>query len=184
MITRRLYACELAVQTCATDRIATVVREGYVCERIFALRTGAAKLGHQAPSAPFFDTVTLDVSDAGKVCSAAVAAGYNLRQLDASRVSVAFDETTTIADVDALLAVLNGGSAPDFTAESLASSVRLGLPPYVSSRVASNTAPNAAGLNTPCVQPSPHVTVRHGHVGPICLWLQVASLYLPHTETQ
>ena len=89
------------------------------------LPTGAEKLGHQAPSAPFFDTVTLDVGDAGKVCAAAVAAGYNLRQLDASRVSVAFDETTTIADVDALLAVLNGGSAPDFSAESLASSVRL-----------------------------------------------------------
>ena len=43
---------------------------------------------------------------------------------DLLQVSVAFDETTTIGDVDALLAVLNGGSAPDFTAESLASSVR------------------------------------------------------------
>ncbi len=39
------------------------------------------------------------------------------------QVTIAFDETTTIGDVDALLAVLNGGSAPDFTAESLASSV-------------------------------------------------------------
>ncbi len=42
---------------------------------------GAEKLGHQAPSAPFFDTVTLDVGDAGKVAAAAVDAGYNLRQL-------------------------------------------------------------------------------------------------------
>jgi len=49
---------------------------------------GAEKLGHQAPSAPFFDTVTLDVGDAGKVAAAAVDAGYNLRQLDGSRVSI------------------------------------------------------------------------------------------------
>ena len=44
------------------------------------------------------------------------------------QVTIAFDETTTIGDVDALLAVLNGGSAPDFTAESLASSVRAHTP--------------------------------------------------------
>ena len=49
---------------------------------------GAEKLGHQAPSVPFFDTVTLDVGDAGKVAAAAVDAGYNLRQLDGSRVSI------------------------------------------------------------------------------------------------
>ncbi len=49
---------------------------------------GAEKLGHQAPAAPFFDTVTLDVGDAGKVAAAAVDAGYNLRQLDGSRVSI------------------------------------------------------------------------------------------------
>ena len=49
---------------------------------------GAEKLGHQAPSAAFFDTVTLDVGDAGKVSAGAVDAGYNLRQLDGSRVRI------------------------------------------------------------------------------------------------
>jgi len=61
---------------------------------------GAEKLGHQAPSAPFFDTVTLDVGDAGKVAAAAVDAGYNLRQLDGSRVSISsccLSSTATVA---------------------------------------------------------------------------------------
>lgn len=84
---------------------------------------GAGKLGHQVPAGPFFDTVTLGVEDAAGVAAAAVAAGYNLRLMDGGRVSIALDETTTLADVDALLAVLNGGKQPGFTAESLADGV-------------------------------------------------------------
>ena len=44
----------------------------------------------------------------------------NLRKLDAKTVAIAFDETTKLADVDLLLAVLNGGAAAPFTAASLA----------------------------------------------------------------
>ena len=141
------------------------------------LRTGAAKLGHQAPSAPFFDTVTLDVGDAGKVCSDAVTAGYNLRQLDGSRVSVAFDETTTLADVDALLTVLNGGSAPDFSAESLASSVRLLAAVYVSDQQP-NSAPAAIGSDG-SLQPPPRLAMRHGGESQLCLCCQIALLGSP-----
>jgi hypothetical protein len=39
-----------------------------------------------------------------------------LRQLDAAHVAVAFDETTSVADVDALFAALNHGKAAPFTA--------------------------------------------------------------------
>ena len=38
-------------------------------------------------------------------------------------MTVSFDEVTTIADLDELFAVLNGGSKPDFSAQSLASEV-------------------------------------------------------------
>ena len=84
---------------------------------------GAGKLGHQVPTGQFFDTVTIGVKDAAAVSAAAVAAGYNLRVMDGNRVSIALDETTTLADVDALFAVLNGGKQPAFSAESLADAV-------------------------------------------------------------
>ena len=87
---------------------------------------GAAKLGHKVGAAPFFDTVRIDVGDAAAVLKTAVSRGVNLRQLDASTVTVALDETTRLEDVDELLAILNGGSPAGFSAESLAGQVRGG----------------------------------------------------------
>ena len=85
---------------------------------------GASKLGFSKPEAPFFDTVKLGCPAGADAAVAACAkAGMNIRKLDANTVSLSFDETTTPADVDALFAALNGGSAPDFTAASLAPSV-------------------------------------------------------------
>jgi glycine dehydrogenase len=80
-------------------------------------------LGHTVGDAAFFDTVRIKVGDAAKVVAAGVAEGVNLRQLDASTITVALDETTRLEDVDQLLRILNGGSAPGFSAESLASEV-------------------------------------------------------------
>lgn len=48
------------------------------------------------------------VGNADAVCKAAVAAGMNLRKLDANTVSVSFDETSKLEDVDALLKVRSG----------------------------------------------------------------------------
>ena len=87
------------------------------------LAAGAEKLGHKIPSAPFFDTVTINVGNASKVVADALAAGINIRQMDGSSVSIAVDETTTLADIDALVGVLAGGKAAGFTAEQLAPSV-------------------------------------------------------------
>lgn len=85
---------------------------------------GAKKLGHNVGDKPFFDTVRIDVGDADKVISAAVAEGCNLRKLNSSTVTVSLDETTRIADIDQLLKIFNGGSPAGFSAESLASEVR------------------------------------------------------------
>lgn len=85
---------------------------------------GAGKLGFTKPSEPFFDTVTLACpSGADATVKACADAGMNIRRLDADRVSLSFDETTTPEDVDALFAALNGGAAPDFSVATLAPSV-------------------------------------------------------------
>ena len=77
--------------------------------------------------AAFFDTVRINVGDASKVVKAAAAQGVNLRQLDAACITVSIDETTSLADVDQLLAILNGGKPAGFTAESLAPNVAAGV---------------------------------------------------------
>ena len=81
---------------------------------------GAKKLGLKPAEEPFFDTVKLSVKDARSLCNKAVEAGVNLRELDASTVTISLDETTSLQDVDQLLYVLNSNAKPDFTAESLA----------------------------------------------------------------
>ncbi|GBG68774.1 Glycine decarboxlase P-protein (GDC-P) [Chara braunii] len=88
-------------------------------------KLGAGKVG----SAPFFDTVKVDCGP-GKavgIAKAAEAKGMNLRVLDANTITVAFDETTKLSDVDDLFAAFSGKAAP-FTAESLAAAVDTTLP--------------------------------------------------------
>ncbi|BBN16741.1 glycine cleavage system P protein (glycine dehydrogenase) [Marchantia polymorpha subsp. ruderalis] len=85
--------------------------------------TGVSKLsGTKATAGAFFDTVKVSVPEgqASKIASFAREHGVNLRVLDSSSLTVAFDETTSIADVDKLFAIFAGGKSVDFTAESLA----------------------------------------------------------------
>ncbi|EFJ42017.1 hypothetical protein VOLCADRAFT_107448 [Volvox carteri f. nagariensis] len=77
------------------------------------LAAGASKLGHGVPSAPFFDTVTM-----------------NIRKIAPNAISIAFDETSTLADVDALLRVLNNGQDAPFNAAALAPAVEGGVGPF------------------------------------------------------
>ena len=91
---------------------------------------GARKLGLGVGAAPFFDTVRVTVGDAAAVVAAGAAQGINLRPLDATTVTISVDETTTLADVDHLLAVLNGGKTPGFSAEGLAPGVAAGVPGF------------------------------------------------------
>ena len=67
----------------------------------------------------FFDTLTIDCSSAGKtskqVQAAAIDAGVNIRVLDDKRVSVAFGESITRADTEALVSAF-GVSADSLTA--------------------------------------------------------------------
>ncbi len=73
-------------------------------ERARALAGGLTAAGIQLTHAEFFDTVTAIVPGrAAEIVAAAAAVEIDLRLVDADRVSIACDETTTAAHVDAVL---------------------------------------------------------------------------------
>ncbi|HEY9734810.1 MAG TPA: aminomethyl-transferring glycine dehydrogenase [Trichocoleus sp.] len=61
---------------------------------------------------PFFDTLRVQTGDhTESILSRAVERRINLRQIDSATLGVALDETTTVADVQDLIAVFSGNSA-------------------------------------------------------------------------
>ncbi|MFI5930599.1 aminomethyl-transferring glycine dehydrogenase [Actinoplanes sp. NPDC051494] len=79
-----------------------------------AVQSGLAGAGVEVTNTAFFDTVTAVVPGrAAAVVAAAEASGVNLRLVDADRVSVAADETTTPADVARVLAAFGAADAPE-----------------------------------------------------------------------
>ncbi|MFM8386747.1 MAG: aminomethyl-transferring glycine dehydrogenase [Planctomycetia bacterium] len=87
---------------------------GRVRELAGRLRAGLEALGCATGSAVVFDTLQVQVGDerARRVAKAAATRGMNLRRLGKTALGVALDETTTPADVDALLEVFaDGGDA-------------------------------------------------------------------------
>ncbi|MBI1946596.1 MAG: aminomethyl-transferring glycine dehydrogenase [Deltaproteobacteria bacterium] len=89
-----------------------------IAERVHGLAKGLAdKLAAKAylpKHASFFDTVVVDAgASAQKIWDAARARGITLRRLGGSLLSVALDETTTPADVDAVVeSFAAGGTGP------------------------------------------------------------------------
>ncbi|TVT78009.1 MAG: aminomethyl-transferring glycine dehydrogenase [Denitromonas halophila] len=87
-----------------------------IAGRIHRLAAIMAEGLTQAGMAPlnraFFDTLTVNTGEAtAGVLSAAIAAGYNLRFVDANTIGLAFDETHTADDVATLLQLLTGQAA-------------------------------------------------------------------------
>jgi glycine dehydrogenase len=74
--------------------------------------------GYSLASDSFFDTLTVKTAYADDLHAAAVAAGVNLRKIDAHHVGVSLDETTTREDIDTLWNIFaksgNGAAKPDF----------------------------------------------------------------------
>ena len=62
----------------------------------------------------YFDTLTVVVDDADAIHAAAVAAGVNLRKIDATHVGLTFDETITRDDVSLVCQIFGVAIAPDF----------------------------------------------------------------------
>jgi glycine dehydrogenase len=72
---------------------------------------GVRQAGFATPVLHYFDTVMVDVGDQGaSIIEKATKAKINLRWLDNRHVTVAFDETTTPADVEALWQVFGSQS--------------------------------------------------------------------------
>lgn len=96
----------------------------------FAL--GVKKLGTaKVQDLPFFDTVKVTCDNAQAIADAAKAKEMNLRVVDANTITLSFDETTTLEDVDKLFEVFSGGKPVSFTAESLAPEVQPVIPSSV-----------------------------------------------------
>ncbi|XP_040997393.1 glycine dehydrogenase (decarboxylating), mitochondrial [Juglans microcarpa x Juglans regia] len=94
-----------------------------------AFALGLKKLGTaEVQGHPFFDTVAVKVADANVIADAAYKSKMNLRVVDPKTITVSFDETTTLEDVDKLLKVFAGGKPISFTAESLAPEVQTAIP--------------------------------------------------------
>ncbi|MEC5160175.1 MULTISPECIES: aminomethyl-transferring glycine dehydrogenase [unclassified Janthinobacterium] len=75
-------------------------------------------LGYGIANDTFFDTLTVATDRAEQLHAAAVAAGVNLRKVDANHVGVSLDETVTRADLALLWDIFANGvtPAPDFDA--------------------------------------------------------------------
>ncbi|NTW38803.1 MAG: aminomethyl-transferring glycine dehydrogenase [Cellulomonadaceae bacterium] len=77
------------------------------------LRAGGVEVVHDA----FFDTVLARVPGAADaVVAAALAAGINVRRVDADHVGITCDETTTPSHVDGVVQAVVGAAAPGTTA--------------------------------------------------------------------
>jgi glycine dehydrogenase len=96
-----------------------------VHHRTETLAAGLRKLGCTVRDDVFFDTIR--VAPAGKTAGAIRAAAekkrINLRYFEGGDIGVSLDELTTVADVNDLLAVFNGGAAPAFDYDALAKDV-------------------------------------------------------------
>lgn len=84
------------------DRLKTIASRVHLLAKQAAAML--ANSGFEIEFQDFFDTVSVLTTDAGKIVQTAASEhGLNLRQIGQNRVGFSFDETTTVADVNALL---------------------------------------------------------------------------------
>jgi len=81
------------------------------------LAAGLSEMGYTVEQESFFDTLTLATGEKTAALHAkAREAQINLREIDAGRLGLSLNETTTPADVEALWAIFADGALPDFAA--------------------------------------------------------------------
>ncbi|HAS6351381.1 TPA: aminomethyl-transferring glycine dehydrogenase [Vibrio vulnificus] len=87
------------------EGIRTIARRTHHMMAILA--AGLTKSGYELAHNAFFDTITINTGDKTQALYAkAQAADINLRLLD-GQIGISFDETTTVADIDALFAIFD-----------------------------------------------------------------------------
>ncbi len=80
-----------------------------------SLAKSLTNVGFELASDVFFDTITINTNDAQSLFTSAQKAGINLRLLSANQLSIAVDETTSNADLLALLSVFSMSSLSEET---------------------------------------------------------------------
>ncbi|HAT8527456.1 TPA: aminomethyl-transferring glycine dehydrogenase [Vibrio vulnificus] len=87
------------------EGIRTIARRTHHMTAILA--AGLTKSGYELAHNAFFDTITINTGDKTQALYAkAQAADINLRLLE-GQIGISFDETTTVADIDALFAIFD-----------------------------------------------------------------------------
>ncbi len=76
-----------------------------IATRIHSFTSVLANSGIKVVNGYFFDTLTIEVENSSEVAARALAAGFNIRVIDAKHVGVSFDETTTRDDVTKLASI-------------------------------------------------------------------------------
>ncbi|KAG1346345.1 glycine dehydrogenase (decarboxylating), mitochondrial [Cocos nucifera] len=104
-----------------------------IADRVHGLAStfahGLKKIGTvEVQELPFFDTVKVTCPDAKAIVEEAYKNEMNLRLVDSNTITVSFDETTTLEDVDKLFKVFACGKPVNFTAASLAPEVQPAIP--------------------------------------------------------
>ncbi|KAK3018122.1 hypothetical protein RJ639_004581 [Escallonia herrerae] len=90
---------------------------------------GVKKLGTaEVQGLPFFDTVKVTCANSKEFADAAYKSEMNLRVVDKNTITVSFDETTTLEDVDKLFKVFARGKPVTFTAAGLAPEIENVIP--------------------------------------------------------
>lgn len=86
----------------------------------------AAKLqaaGLKLRNGSHFDTITVEVADAAATLSKAQEAGINFRAINTTQVGISLDETTDVAEVNAILAIFGAGKVTEAEVEKAATGV-------------------------------------------------------------
>ncbi|WP_172565666.1 aminomethyl-transferring glycine dehydrogenase [Vibrio navarrensis] len=92
------------------------------------LAAGLTKTGFELAHNAFFDTITINTGDQTQALYAkAQAADINLRLLE-GQIGISFDETTTVADVEALFAIFGVNEAVNALSSDIASNEFAAIP--------------------------------------------------------
>ncbi len=109
-----LLAIMATLYACYHGPAALRRRAEHVNQLANSFRDGCKKLGLSVNES-VFDTVTLTGVQADELTKKALEAGFNVNPRDAETVSVAFDETCNLDDVNTVLAALGGSAATELS---------------------------------------------------------------------
>ena len=112
------------------DGLRKIATRIHLCARTFALAIASLPRKFEVSSRPFFDTVVIRAAknDADAILATAKAMRVNLRHVGESQFSVSFDETTTIEDIDTLIAIFTFGHNSLVTAREVATRAKMDIP--------------------------------------------------------